>query len=111
MSLMGAVVKGATMVTHLFNAMGAFHHRRPGPVAAALTNPELTVSIIADGHHVHPAGFQLAYLCKGAAGLVLISDAVAAAGMSPGTSALAGCLLSPTAIPFKPAMASSRDPY
>src|SRR5205823_2239606 len=47
---------GATMVTHLFNAMSPFRHRAPGAVGAALTDDRVTVGLIADGVHSHPAG-------------------------------------------------------
>jgi len=71
-----AVSKGATHVTHLFNAMRPFHHRDPGAVGGALLMDELIVQIIADGIHVHPVGVKLAVMSKGPAGVVLITDAV-----------------------------------
>ena len=46
---------GATLATHLFNAMSPFHHRAPGAVGAALIDERLTVGLIADGVHSHPA--------------------------------------------------------
>lgn len=72
-----AADRGATLVTHLFNAMPPFHHRRPGPVAAALTDPRLTVSLIADLVHVAPEALRLAFAAKGPAGVALVTDAVA----------------------------------
>lgn len=68
---------GARLVTHLFNGMGPFHHREPGLVGAALSDRRLTASLIADGVHVHPAAISAAFAAKGAARVVLVTDAVA----------------------------------
>lgn len=74
---------GARLVTHLFNAMAPLHHRQPGLVGAALTDPRLTPSVIADGIHVHPsillATFRAraALMGQGHPGVVLVTDAVA----------------------------------
>ena len=46
---------GARLVTHLFNGMGPLHHREPGLPGAALSDPRLCASLIADGVHLHPA--------------------------------------------------------
>jgi N-acetylglucosamine-6-phosphate deacetylase len=81
---------GATLATHLFNAMSPFHHRAPGAVGAALIDERLTVSLIADGIHTHPAALNLVLRAKGAARIVLITDAVAAAGAPAGSYALGG---------------------
>lgn len=78
-----ALEHGITHVTHLCNAMPPLHHRRPGAVAAALLDPRATLEVIADGHHVHRA--VLGVVARAAPGrVVLISDAVAAAGLGPG---------------------------
>jgi len=66
---------GARAVTHLFNAMGAFHHRDPGLVGAALDDPRLVPTLIADLVHVHPAALRVAIAAKPRSALV--SDAVA----------------------------------
>jgi N-acetylglucosamine-6-phosphate deacetylase len=66
---------GAGLVTHLFNGMGPLHHRRPGLAGAALDDPRLIPSIIADGVHVHPAMVRLALGARPDA--VLVTDAVA----------------------------------
>ena len=55
-----ALDAGATVGTHLFNAMRALHHREPGPVAALLEHPDAYVELVADGVHVHPAVLRLA---------------------------------------------------
>lgn len=73
---LAAADAGARLVTHGFNAMGPLHHREPGLIGAALTDPRLTVSLIADGVHVHPAVLRLAFAA--APGRVaLVTDAVA----------------------------------
>jgi N-acetylglucosamine-6-phosphate deacetylase len=72
-----AVDAGARLVTHCFNGMPSLHHRNPGLVGAALADPRLTVSVIADLVHVHPSVLGLAFRAKGAARVVLITDAVA----------------------------------
>ena len=50
-----AIAAGATVGTHLFNAMRPIHHREPGPVIALLEDPRVTVEVIADGVHVDAA--------------------------------------------------------
>ncbi len=74
---------GASMVTHLFNAMRPVHHRAPGPVVAALNDDRLLVELIADGHHVDPELLALAAR-SARGGFSLVSDAMAAALAPPG---------------------------
>jgi N-acetylglucosamine-6-phosphate deacetylase len=81
---------GAAMATHLYNAMSPFGHRAPGAVGAALTDDRVTVGLIADGVHSHPASLQLALRAKGAERIALVSDMMAAAGMPPGRYQLGG---------------------
>ena len=71
-----AASKGATHITHLFNAMLAFRHRDPGLIGAALTIDNITADIIADGIHVDSATIKLAVEAKGAGKIVLISDGI-----------------------------------
>ncbi|MDD4879315.1 MAG: N-acetylglucosamine-6-phosphate deacetylase [Candidatus Omnitrophica bacterium] len=71
-----AAAKGATHITHLFNAMPPFHHREPGLIGAALTIDRMTADIIADGVHVDPATVKLAFEAKGPDNIILISDAI-----------------------------------
>jgi N-acetylglucosamine-6-phosphate deacetylase len=80
---------GARLVTHLFNAMRPLHHREPGVIGQGLADPRLTCGLIADLHHVAGPVCRLAF---GAAPgrIVLVTDAVAAAGMPPGTYDLGG---------------------
>jgi N-acetylglucosamine-6-phosphate deacetylase len=65
---------GARLVTHCFNGMGPLHHRAPGLAGAALTEPRLVPSLIADFVHVHPAVVKIALRSRPDA--VLVSDAV-----------------------------------
>lgn len=81
---------GATMATHLYNAMSPFGHRAPGAIGAALADDRVTVGLIADGVHSHPAAVALAVKAKGPERIALVSDMMAAAGMGPGTYALGG---------------------
>lgn len=76
---------GIVMGTHLFNAMPALDHRSPGITGALLQHPEVSVGLIADGVHVHPAMVELAWKAKGPGDLVLVTDAMAALGMPSGS--------------------------
>ncbi|MGW7576715.1 N-acetylglucosamine-6-phosphate deacetylase [Streptomyces sp. NPDC054765] len=79
-----AIEAGATVATHLFNAMPALAHRAPGPVAALLEDERITVELINDGTHLHPAVLQLAVREAGAGRVAFITDAMGAAGMNDG---------------------------
>ena len=81
---------GASMATHLFNAMSAFLHRAPGSVGAALSDDRVAIGLIADGIHSHRASVALAYRAKGPGRLALVSDMMPAAGMPPGAYELGG---------------------
>ncbi len=85
-----AVDAGVRAVTHLFNAMGPFHHREPGIIGRAFTDDRLVASIIVDGHHVHPAAVRTAWTMLGPGRLMLITDAIAGLGMGEGSFDLAG---------------------
>lgn len=80
-----AIDAGATVATHLFNAMPPLGHRAPGPVAALLEDERITVELINDGTHLHPAVLQLAVREAGAERVAFITDAMGAAGMNDGT--------------------------
>ncbi|MDF6019662.1 N-acetylglucosamine-6-phosphate deacetylase [Streptomyces sp. JH34] len=79
-----AIDAGATVATHLYNAMPAIGHRAPGPVAALLEDERITVELINDGTHLHPAALELAYHHAGADRVALITDAMDAAGAGDG---------------------------
>lgn len=85
-----AVDAGARAVTHLFNAMPPLHHRDPGPVARALLDPRIRSEIILDGHHLDDDTVRLALACAGPGRLLLVTDAMAAAGMVDGAYSLPG---------------------
>jgi len=84
------VAAGAGLVTHLFNAMGALHHREPGIAGRCLDEARLCCALIADGAHVHPAMLRTAFAVLGSDRTLLSSDATAAMGMPDGDYALAG---------------------
>lgn len=79
-----AIEAGATVGTHLFNAMRPVHHREPGPVVALLQDERVTVEMIADGVHLHPALYQEVLARAGCGRVSLVTDAMAAAGMPDG---------------------------
>jgi N-acetylglucosamine-6-phosphate deacetylase len=81
---------GAEMATHLYNAMSPFQHRAPGSIGGALIDDRITVGLIADGIHSHPASLRLAVRAKGADRIALVTDMMAAAGMPAGRYALGG---------------------
>lgn len=71
-----ALKAGARGFTHLFNAMSPLTTRAPGVVGAALDDRKAWCGIITDGHHVHPAALRVAYACRGADRLMLVTDAM-----------------------------------
>ncbi|WP_297792796.1 N-acetylglucosamine-6-phosphate deacetylase [Mycobacterium sp.] len=79
-----AVALGATVGTHLFNAMPPLHHREPGPALALLRDPRVTVELIADGVHLHPGVVHAVIEAAGADRVAVITDAIAAAGRADG---------------------------
>ncbi|MEU6666556.1 N-acetylglucosamine-6-phosphate deacetylase [Streptomyces sp. NPDC046727] len=79
-----AIDAGATVATHLFNAMPALGHRAPGPIAALLEDERVTVELINDGTHLHPAALELAFHHAGADRVAFITDAMDAAGIGDG---------------------------
>ncbi|GHD35394.1 N-acetylglucosamine-6-phosphate deacetylase [Streptomyces galbus] len=79
-----AIDAGATVATHLFNAMPPVGHRAPGPITALLEDGRVTVELINDGTHLHPAALQLAFHHAGADRVAFITDAMDAAGFGDG---------------------------
>ena len=79
-----ALDAGATVATHLFNAMRPIHHREPGPVIALLEDPRVCVEIIGDGVHVDAALYRHVAAAAGGDRVCLVTDAMAAAGMADG---------------------------
>ena len=85
-----ALDAGASVATHLFNAMRGIHHREPGPIPVLLTDRRVSVELIADGFHLHPEIVRMAVAAAGRARAVLVTDAMAAAGMPDGEFILGG---------------------
>jgi len=81
---LAAVDAGARAATHAFNAMEGLHHRAPGCLGAVLVDGRVRAELIADGVHVHPGAMRLLYRCKGAAGVMLVTDGMRAVGCPPG---------------------------
>lgn len=71
---------GAIAITHLFNAMASFHHRKSSVMGEVLAKQKLFFSLIADGVHLHQTAIQLAWKMH-SKGLFLVSDAVALWGI------------------------------
>ena len=85
-----AVDAGASVVTHLFNAMRGIHHRQPGPIPRLLIDERVSVEMIADGFHLHPDVLRLALAAAGPDRVMLVTDAMAASGMPDGEFRLGG---------------------
>ena len=74
--------------THLFNGMRPLHHRAPGPIAsclAAAARGDIVVELVADGTHLAPGTVRSVFELVGPDAIVLVTDAMAAAGMADGT--------------------------
>ncbi|MDV0595286.1 MULTISPECIES: N-acetylglucosamine-6-phosphate deacetylase [unclassified Enterobacter] len=80
---------GADGLVHCYNGMTGLHHREPGMVGAGLTDKRAWLELIADGHHVHPGAMRLCCCCAKDR-VVLITDAMQAAGMPDGGYTLCG---------------------
>ena len=86
-----AADRGARIVTHLFNGMGAFHHREPGLIGAAFDDRRLVPTIIADLVHVHPVALRLAIAAR--PDIAVVTDAIAGPQSMP-DGTLAGSKIS-----------------
>lgn len=84
------IAAGVRFATHLYNAMPTVHHRRPGIALALLLDPRVTVGLIADGEHVHPAVCEQLVRVKGSSRMALTTDQTSAAGRPPGRYTLSG---------------------
>lgn len=85
-----AIDLGITHATHCFNAMRPLHHRHPGPLAAIAQAEQVRGELIADGVHVHPAAMEALVKLLGPRRVIVITDALSAAGMTTGTFDFAG---------------------
>ncbi|MER8487088.1 N-acetylglucosamine-6-phosphate deacetylase [Mesorhizobium australicum] len=82
---------GASVVTHLFNAMSQIGNREPGLAGAAIDIGALSAGLIADGIHVHPATIRIALDAKQGPGrIVLVTDAMATIGTEMSSFTLNG---------------------
>ena len=85
-----AFERGATHLTHLYNAMPGIHHRNPGVIPAASEAPTVRAELICDGMHIHPASVRLAFAIFGGERMILVSDALRCCGMPDGEYELGG---------------------
>jgi N-acetylglucosamine-6-phosphate deacetylase len=75
---------GARGITHIFNAMGPFHHRAPGLAGFGLLHPEAYIEVIGDPWHLHPATLRMVFRVKGPERIIIVSDTVKASGLERG---------------------------
>ena len=85
-----ALDAGASVATHVFNAMRRMHHREPGPIPLLLTDRRVGVELIVDGFHLHPDVVRMAAAAAGQQRTILITDAMTAAGMADGEFTIGG---------------------
>jgi len=85
-----AIAYGASKATHLYNAMGSIHHRSPGAPIALLSSQEVFIELIADYIHVAPEMLKFTIDYAGHDRVVLITDAISAAGLGDGDYLLGG---------------------
>ena len=85
-----AFKRGASHVTHLYNAMSPFSHREPNVIGATFDTPGVTAELICDGVHLHPAAVRIAVRLLGADRAVLVSDSMTATGLGDGDYELGG---------------------
>jgi N-acetylglucosamine-6-phosphate deacetylase len=85
-----AIDAGLCHASHVFNMMRPFHHREPGAAGAALADDRVTVELIADGFHLHPATLRIASRVKGPGKVALVSDSIPPAGLPEGEGAFGG---------------------
>ena len=80
-----AFERGASMVTHAFNAMPSLHHRQPGLLGEAIIDPNVYCGLIADGNHVCPTMLEIVLRASDYdRGIFLVSDALSPIGLSDG---------------------------
>jgi N-acetylglucosamine-6-phosphate deacetylase len=82
--MLKAVERGITHLTHSYNAMQGLGHRELGTIGAAMALPQIQCELIADNIHVHPAAQKILVDVKGPSGVILVTDAIRAAGLPEG---------------------------
>lgn len=90
---LAAIEAGLDHVTHLFNAMPGIDHRNPNAITALLLDSNVTVELIADGIHIHPAILKMTLKLKGAEHIILVSDGIRAKGLGDGDYDFVGQLV------------------
>lgn len=85
-----AFERGASHVTHLYNAMNPLLHRAPGLIGAAADRGDVSVEIICDGIHVHPAAVRTTFKIFGDDRIIFVSDSMRATGLEDGQYLLGG---------------------
>lgn len=85
-----AYAHGARSMTHVYNGMPPFHHRKNGLVGAAYRIRRMYGEIICDGNHSTPAALNSYFMSKGPDYAILVSDAILAKGTSAGDHYLFG---------------------
>lgn len=79
-----AIESGADAVVHTYCGMSPMHHRSPGLLGAALTRDDIYAELIADGIHVQKHAMEVLLRCKPEGRVILVSDAISAAGLPDG---------------------------
>jgi N-acetylglucosamine-6-phosphate deacetylase len=72
------------LVTHVYNAMSVFHHRKPGVLGAVLSSDKPSGMLICDGLHAHPAAVKILFRSLGTDRVILITDSIPGGGMDEG---------------------------
>lgn len=85
-----AIANGAKSMTHIFNGMTPFHHRKPGLVGAAMRFRDTYGEVICDGNHSTPAALNDLFMAKGRDYTVMVTDALMVKGLPTGTKVLFG---------------------
>lgn len=85
-----AIANGAKSMTHIFNGMTPFHHRKPGLVGAAMRFRDTFGEVICDGNHSEPAALNDLFMSKGRDYTVMVTDALMVKGLPVGTKVLFG---------------------
>jgi N-acetylglucosamine-6-phosphate deacetylase len=76
-----AINAGLSHATHIFNALRRVHHRDPGVMGTIFINPEVSVDVIADYYHVHPAVLTFLFMVKHYSRIALVTDALRITGL------------------------------
>lgn len=78
------IANGATSMTHVYNGMTAYHHRKPGLVGASFRFRDIYGEVICDGCHSHLAALNNFFAAKGRDYSIMITDSLRAKHCPPG---------------------------